>query len=221
MLRFGHATSDNESATMIFDPNAYGAEVARILALDGNGMRLMPLVISGPSSAAAAEALRRQSAAELFPDSFSPQAALSGLWLYFSCFEESHSQSQDLASAEGSYWHGILHRQEPDPGNAGYWFRRVGRHPVFRALAEDAAVVLRSHRVPASASRDLQKEQWDPFAFIDFCESSRRQPGSSAEQAALEIQRTEWQLLFDFCARPGANRPGPGANRPGASGRHS
>ena len=42
---------------------------------------------------------------------------------------------------------------------------------------------------------------WDPFAFIDFCEQARRAPGSGAERLAQEIQRAEWQLLFDYCAR--------------------
>jgi hypothetical protein len=184
---------------MSFDPHAYGPEVARILALDGDGLRLMALAITGPAAVAPREALRGRSARELFPDSYAPEAALSGLWLYFSCFEESHALSQELASAEGSYWHGILHRQEPDPGNAGYWFRRVGRHAIFPPLREQAEEILRSQpqRVEFSPG-----DSWDPFGFIDFCEAARRRPGSAEEQAAREIQQAEWQLLFDFCARP-------------------
>jgi hypothetical protein len=186
---------------MTFDPNAYGAEVARILNLDGGGMRLMPLVMASESRSAAAGALRGRTATELFPDSFAPEAALSGLWLYFSCFDESHSLSQDIHSAEGSYWHGIAHRQEPDPGNAGYWFRRVGRHPIFPALHGAALGIFRTGGIRAMASSG---SDWDPFAFIDYCGSARRQPGSAAEQTAREVQRAEWQLLFDFCARPNA-----------------
>jgi hypothetical protein len=66
---------------------------------------------------------------------------MAALWLYFSCFEECHSVAQELATQEGSYWHAILHRQEPDDWNAGYWFRRAGRHPVFVPLAEEAALI--------------------------------------------------------------------------------
>jgi hypothetical protein len=194
---------------MSFDPTTYGAEVARILALDGDGMRLMPLDITG-QSCSAASVLRGRTARELFPDSFAPEAALSGLWLYFSCFEESHSLAQDIESAEGSYWHGILHRQEPDPGNAGYWFRRVGRHAIFPPLLREAAAIFRARGMTSPLRAETA---WDPFAFIDFCETARRQPNSAAEQAAREIQRAEWQLLFDYCARPGAKPPAVSGRR--------
>lgn len=176
---------------MHFDPLAYGSRVAEILALDGNGQRLMPLANGTCSSEAAAAILRGAQGRELFPDSPAPDAALAGLWLYFSCLEESHRVSQDIASTGGSYWHGIMHRQEPDPGNSGYWFRRVGAHPVFPALANEAASLGYAAGGP-----------WDPFAFIDYCESARRRPGSPEEALALAVQRIEWQLLFDHCARP-------------------
>ena len=131
----------------------------------------------------------------MFPDSRAPEAALAGLWLYFSCFDRAHSIAQEISGPDGSYWHGILHRQEPDAGNAAYWFRRVGDHPVFRPLWESAADV-----IGAAAVKFRLKEAWDPFAFIDFCQDARQHPGSEAERVAREIQRAEWQLLFDHCA---------------------
>jgi hypothetical protein len=181
---------------MQFDPAAYGPEVAAILALDGNGERLMPLAEGECSSAEARRRLDR--AGELFPSSRAPKAALSGLWLYFSCLDKSHSLSQDIHTAEGSFWHGIMHRQEPDPGNASYWFRRTGSHPVFAPLAKEAAAL--ASQFPASGFSPAAR--WDPFAFIEFCEQARRRPGSDSEKLALLIQRAEWQLLFDYCASP-------------------
>ena len=172
---------------MQFDPSRYGPEVEKLLALDGAGQRLMPLEIGSCSSAQAKQALRGKPAGEVFPQSYAPEAALSGLWLYFSCFDEAHTIAQDIPTADGSYWHGILHRQEPDAGNAAYWFRRVGQHPVFPLIREVASEL---------------GFAWDPFAFIDFCEEARRKPGSEQERIALEIQRAEWQALFDYCARP-------------------
>jgi hypothetical protein len=174
---------------MSFDPRAYGEDVAAVLALDGNGERLMPLAMGTCSSPRALELLRRSSAARLFPDSRAPEASLSGLYLYFSCLDEAHTLAQDIGTAEGSFWHGIMHRQEPDPGNSGYWFRRVGAHPIFPALREQAAQL----------GVDFGP-RWDPFAFIDLCERARRAPGSEDERRAREVQRAEWQLLFDYCA---------------------
>lgn len=156
----------------------------------------MPLAIRGCSSEEARRRLSSAQAAALFPGARAPEAALAGLWLYFSCMEESHGISQEIPTAEGSFWHGILHRQEPDPGNAAYWFRRVGAHPVFPALRDEAAGL--AERRPQAAFRPGAR--WDPFAFIDFCEEARRRPGSEAERLAMEIQRVEWQLLFDYCA---------------------
>jgi hypothetical protein len=65
----------------------------------------------------------------------------------------------------------------------------VGAHPVFPALREHAAAI----------GVDFGP-RWDPLAFIRFCEEARREPGSERERQALEIQRAEWQLLFDYCA---------------------
>jgi hypothetical protein len=180
-----------------FDPTAYGDTVRTILALDQNGERLMPLAGGTCSSPEVRQKLGAVSAAELFPGAKSPAGAHSGLWLYFSCYDECHAFCQDLETPEGSFWHGILHRQEPDAGNAGYWFRRVGSHPVFPQIHAAAAEILKRHPVPLKL-----KDRWDPIAFIDFCEEARRQPDSESEKAALEIQRAEWQILFHFCARP-------------------
>ncbi len=191
--RSGHARQWN----LQFDSSTYGKEVAGILALDGNGERLIPL-ISGQCSSPAADARLRSAAGEkLFPQAEDPQVALAGLWLYFSCLDECHEMVQNIGSQDASFWHAILHRQEPDSGNAAYWFRRTGTHPIFRELCTAADEVVA--RYPMAEFRTGGK--WDPFSFVMFCERARQQPGSSQEQAALEIQRAEWQLLFNYCAR--------------------
>jgi hypothetical protein len=182
---------------LLFDAKAYGPNVAALLALDGDGERLIPLVADRCSSAEAGRKLGETSAEKLFPNSYSPQAALAGLWLYFSCFEECHHVAQDLNTPEGSFWHAILHRQEPDSGNAAYWFRRVGTHALYPRLFDAAQEIVSRH--PEAEFRP--GANWDPFAFVMFCERARQQPDSPSERAALEIQRAEWQLLFDYCAR--------------------
>jgi len=95
----------------MFDAGKYGEEVERILALDGGGERLMPLT-TGPCSSA--EARRLVQASSL------PAVVRAGLFFYFSCWTEAHEVAQNIESAEGSYWHAMVHRQEPDAGNSAY-----------------------------------------------------------------------------------------------------
>jgi hypothetical protein len=171
--------------------------VAEILALGDDGTRLMPLVSGSCSSNTAQSLLKKHGASDLFSGSRAPEAALGGLWLYFGCREECHQIVQDLESSDASFWHGIVHRQEPDAGNSSYWFRRTGDHPVFPCLRQVAHEILKQQ--PPSGF--LLEARWNPFLFIEFCEQARRAPGSASERCALEIQRAEWQLLFDHCAR--------------------
>src|ERR1051326_6331993 len=107
---------------MEFDPKAYGEPVASILALDGNGQRLMPLARGTCSSEEARRRLQDAKPTDLFVRSRAPEAAMSGLYLYFSCLDEAHRIAQSVETPEGAFWHGIMHRQEPDAGNASYWF---------------------------------------------------------------------------------------------------
>src|SRR5262249_53947224 len=79
------------------------------------------------------------------------EACIAGLWLYHDFLDEAHKRSQDLASAEGSYWHGFMHRREPDYANAMYWFRRVGRHPIFESLQRAAAELSAQTELPGQA----------------------------------------------------------------------
>jgi hypothetical protein len=166
---------------MNFDPRAYGPTVASILQLDGDGQRLMPLAAAG---------IGNQQAGAMIREAGASAAVTAGLYLYFDCWTQAHEIAQDLGTPEGSYWHAIVHRQEPDAWNSGYWFRQVGAHPIFAALRE-AAIDIGLAVGP----------RWKPEAFIEICERARVCPGSELERQAREVQRAEWQLLFDYCAR--------------------
>jgi hypothetical protein len=116
-----------------------------------------------------------------------PESARAGLYLYAGLWNDAHETAQAIDTPDGSYWHAIVHRQEPDGGNASYWFRRVGRHSIFPALADRAAAI-----DPALAGT------WDPYQFIEYCERAAQQGGDS-EKRAIAIQQAEWELLFDYC----------------------
>jgi hypothetical protein len=179
---------------MQFDPAIYGTEVSSILALEGDGRREMPLA-GGPAPAdEVRQRIQASGAAQLFPQARAPEAAMAGLLVYLSLMDAAHELAQRVETPENNFWHGIVHRREPDAGNASYWFRRVGAHPIFPDLRQEAA------RLGVDFG-----PRWDPHAFIDLCERARSSPGSPEEKSALAVQLVEWQLLFDYCARP-ANR---------------
>lgn len=191
-----------------FDPAIYGTEVARVLALDGGGRRLLPLTCGVCSPEKAKVELEKITAKELFGEAPDRVAAMAGLWLYFSAFEEAHELASSGSTQECELWHAILHRQEPDSGNSAYWFRKAGVHPVFSKIAQAATRILNEH-----PEAEFRAGKWDPFAFIAFCERARMQPGTEQERAALKIQLAEWQILFDYCARARGRAPGREALR--------
>ena len=145
----------------------------------------------------------------LFPNAPEPREAMAGLWQYFDCFEEAHQLADACETPNGYYWHAIVHRREGDSANAAYWFHKTGAHPAYDALAAEAAKIADQYTsdasttgrgLPGRSAREFRGGEWDPFAFVSFCDSARRQPGSAQERIAMEIQRAEWRILFDHCA---------------------
>jgi hypothetical protein len=134
------------------------------------------------------------------------ECCVSALWLLCDFLDESHAVSQDIDTADGSYWHGIMHRREPDYGNAKYWFRRVGQHPVFGPLAAAARELAVAPDVDPAARFLASQSAWDPFAFVDLCEAIARGQ-SQAEALARRVARIEWDLLFEHCWNKAAGNP--------------
>ena len=184
-----------------FDPQAYGVVAAQLIDPD----RLCEL---GPGSEnrSVADQLKSIDVDTLFPgkpvtDRDMVRGCLSGIWLLHDFLHESHTISQDISSSSGSYWHGIMHRREPDYSNSKHWFRRVGRHEIFEPLCAGTQKLAAASSNSSSDSLKLQSS-WNPFAFIDLCESVVPNSADS-EDLLRRVARLEWQLLFDHCYRYG------------------
>ncbi|QEG24206.1 hypothetical protein [Mariniblastus fucicola] len=123
--------------------------------------------------------LRSVSADQLFDSSIADdelaQCCKSGLWLLHNFLHESHEISQSIHSAEGSWWHAIMHRTEGDFSNAKYWYRRAGEHQAFGDVTDG----------------------FDPYAFVDRCQQEYR--NGSLSDDTQEIAFAEWKALFDYC----------------------
>ncbi len=184
-----------------FDPSAYGPIFAPLLATD----RRRPLDAGTPESAARA-VLNSLSTSAAFAhariaDGDMAACCMSGVWLLHNFLDESHTISQGIETPSGSFWHAIMHRREGDYSNAKYWFRHVGRHEAFESLGQRAGE-LAAIRGDTSAIQTLTPEgAWDPFAFVDLCQSTVRGGNTAHLDLCREIQQAEWELLFDHCYR--------------------
>lgn len=177
---------------------SYAAPIQNLLRED----RLPALGPSAPVQdfhAALAQPIEQLFAPAMILDRDCAAACHAALWLHFDFLEESHKISQDLDTIEGSYWHALMHRREPDYWNSKYWFRRVGRHLIFEPLRESAAKLAQAAGKPQAAAFLAEQTAWDPMGFVDLCEAASL--GKADELLCRRIQRCEWDLLFDYCYR--------------------
>jgi hypothetical protein len=93
---------------------------------------------------------------------------LGGLLYASNALGGAHVLFQEASSAEGAYWHGMLHRREGDFSNALYWVRRAGRIPGLAGFS--------------------------PEAFIAECAEAAAQGAEPPH--LLELQHKEWEALM-------------------------
>jgi len=199
-LETGEA-ADGVARTAAMESRDVIAAVAWI-GLGGEGAEGPALVPEPPRRPKLAKAMSEPSLAALFPDAGRPArlALAAGLLQVHDFWDASHNAAQEAddlgEQAFSAFWHGIAHRREPDAGNAQYWFRRVGRHPLLAPLGVAARDLLIERRRDDLAERLTTRQgTWEPNAFIVLTDSALR--GGPETTICRQLQRLEMALLLD------------------------
>jgi len=129
------------------------------------------------------------------PSSIQPLLQSAAL-LWHDRLDASHTISQSIETRDGSWLHGIMHRREPDYGNAKYWFRRVGQHEAFPKLAESVAKLLHNDGGKLG-ERLIKNGEWQPLAFVDECERAEQGNDAALIARLREIQAAEFDMLVE------------------------
>jgi hypothetical protein len=183
--------------------------------LDANRLapQLLELITSAPMpkigqvQSCPATTARVESVLEQLP--LKGTCAEAGLWILSGKLDRSHTISQEILSAEGSYWHALMHRSEGDFSNAKYWTRRAARHPVRAQLSETVQARSDSalHALAATGGSDpktilllqqLNSADLVAEALIDLVELAFSKQTELSRPLQL-ICWWEWQLLFRHC----------------------
>ena len=188
-----------ELSVFTFDSHSYGTRLAEWVVREE-----LPLLGPGfgePETLAKIESIDfEQAIEEPISNSSMVVCCKSGVLLLHDFMDESHDISQSINSATGSYWHGIMHRREPDYPNAKYWFRQVGDHGIYPQLTVEAARLAEAAALGGQTEYLTEQTQWDPYRFVDLCERYN-QAENRYEELCRGIALVEWQLLFDYCYR--------------------
>lgn len=118
----------------------------------------------------------------------------AGLWLLEGELDRAHRICQEIPTALGAAWHGVVHRQEGDFWNSKYWWRRVGSGVNWDKWIGELRGIVRG--APGSVAEDLERlgRSYDPARFVDLVEMHRG--SAEVREVLLDVQRWEWAALF-------------------------
>jgi hypothetical protein len=197
-LRAGAEFCLQQNATIVPVP---GAVVVERLPESGPGRPLLPASVLRAAIGRVVPSLRR--------NALDAKCLEAGLWLLWDHLDESHTVSQSL-EGKGSprtadYWHGIMHRREPDPGNAAWWARRFAGHPALDVLGASLQKWLQELAVEPDirecSRRLLSRSTFNSMAMIELSTAARQHVGSIDDRTCRIVQYLEiLNLLAWSCA---------------------
>lgn len=124
----------------------------------------------------------------------------AGVLLQWNHLDASHAIAQSLEGRgtprTADYWHALMHRREPDLGNAAWWFRSVGAHPACAVLHQQLDSWLCELGTPEPElqlirSRLLCSQGWDHQALLTLYREALQHPGELQDRAARRVQSLE------------------------------
>ena len=162
----------------------------------GPTLEQVPPGCRGLKASLSAEALKGLFPSASHPDRLALSAGLLQIFDFWDASHEAAQEADDLGESHTStYWHLIAHRREPDPGNALYWARRVGRHPIHATLVEQARPLLE-----AGSERSMPPgDTWPVSPLINLASQARE--GSPQARLARKLQRLEMLALLEASLR--------------------
>ena len=136
------------------------------------------------------------------PGAACDRAALqAGVWQLHGELDESHRLAQ-AHEGQGKYqlcdqWHAIMHRREPDYGNAKYWVRQLPHSPHWDELGQIVARWFEND-VPAAVDRWrhrlLGPGGWKPLVHVELAQAAAGE--STLDHFARRVQWAEMLLLL-------------------------
>lgn len=102
--------------------------------------------------------------------------------LWHDHLDASHTISQRIESAEGSYAHGMMHRREGDYWNSKYWMRRAQGAFFLNAIGDALRGEFHASWPSEKAPHWLGASGFDAEGFVDACASAVKDTGATGER---------------------------------------